>query len=171
MRDIETKQIGDFYYRVKQLPDKEGYRLFVRLTRTLMPSLASMLQGAPDDGNAVSLSALTTKMLGDAVMQLAMNLDEDVFQSIYETLAIDCSISNDDTNWVPLKSDKEHWSGRFAQMMQFIVFALEVNYADFLGGKGSIARLVTMVRSVQKSKYPATSTGVPSESSPAPDTT
>jgi hypothetical protein len=165
MREIKTKQIGSFNYRVKQLPDPMGTRLLMRLIRVLTPSLGAGLKGLPEGGEGISVAELTTKALGDAIIALGDSLSEDDFLFICDTLSTDAEFSDGNT-WFPMTSDKSHWSGRYLQKFQWLVFALEVNYADFLGGTESLARVVAMVQNAQKSKSQATSTGEPNESSP-----
>lgn len=162
MRNIEKKQIGDFYYRVKQLPDPAGTRLFARLMRLFAPVLGAGLRGMPDTGEGFSISSLSTLAIGDALIMLSETISEDDFMYICETLETDCDFSSnpdDNSAWIAMKNDKTHWSGRYLQKMQWLIFALEVNYSDFLGGRESLVRAVSLIQNVSKSKSPDTSTG------------
>jgi hypothetical protein len=164
MRETITKTIGDVEYSVTQLPDPDGSQLFMRLVRILTPILGSGLKGLPVSLDDFSISNITTQALGEGLISFAANMTEEDFLYVYDTLIKDARFNNG-SGWVPLTSDKSHWSGRFSKKLLWIVFALEVNYADFLGGRESLARLVEMLRVARPSKYPNTSTGESNESS------
>jgi len=170
MRETKDKQIGAFHYKVKQLADPKGMSLLVRLTKVLTPVLGAGLKGIPESSDGISLGELTTGAIGDALIALADRIAEDDMEYIYSTLATEATFSQDGSAWFPIASDSSHWSGRYLQKFQWIVFALEVNYSDFLGGPDSLARIVTMFQAVQKSKSPRTSTGGSSVSSVASTT-
>jgi hypothetical protein len=138
--------------------------------RILTPTLGAGLKGLPESGQSVGLADLTTGAIGDALIALSDNVSEEDMEYICDTLAA-CTELDNVGSWVPLAADKDHWAGRYLEKFQWLIFALEVNYADFLGGKDSINRVSAMLRSAQKSKSPASSTGEPSASSPAPTTT
>jgi len=172
MRETKTKRIGDFDYRVRQLSDPQGTKLLVRLTKIVVPTVAAGLKGLPDETEGMTLADLSTAAIGDALLMLSDKITEDDMAFLCDTLAADTEFSAAGGEaWVPLTGDKHHWSGRYLQKFQWIAFALEVNYADFLGGSGSIERLAGLLRAAKASKSPASSTGESNESSPASSTT
>jgi len=164
MREVKTKQIGEFQYRVKQLSDPAGMRLFTRLMKILIPAIGAGLKGVPSDGQNIKIAEMTTGAVGDAIIAMAHEMTEDDFMYLYDTLATDSQFSQDGQAWFPMTSDSTHWSGRYLQKFQWMAFALEVNYADFLGGNDAIGRLVQMFRTGRQSSSPNISTGVPNAS-------
>lgn len=170
MRETKNKQIGDVEYSVVQLPDIEASRLWMRLVRIFAPVMGAGLKALPDKSAELSIGNLTTQAIGEALISFAGNMTEEDYLYLYDTFSIDAQFNNG-SGWVPLKSDKSHWAGRHTKKLQWLVFAMEVNYSDFLGGTESIARLISMFRSALQSKSQVTLAGEPRESSQASTTT
>jgi len=173
VRETKSKQIGSFTYKVRQLADPAGSKLLNRLTRILTAVLGAGLKGLPENAGGIGLADLTTQAIGDAIIALSANVADDDMQFICATLGSETQFcAAEGGTWFPLTSDNAHWSGRYLQKYQWLVFALEVNYADFLGGNETISRVSAMLQSAQKSRSPNSSptSGGPSASSPAAST-
>jgi len=170
MRETKTKRIGDIDYAVLQLNDTDASKLWMRLVRIFTPVMGAGLKALPDTGPELSIADLTTQAIGEALIAFSGNMTEEDYLYIYDTLSTDATFDNGNGS-VSLKLDKYHWAGRHTKKLQWIVFALEVNFSDFLGGTESIARLISMFQIAQQSKSQVTSTGDTNESSPANATT
>ena len=174
MLEEKRKRIGACEYQVRQLTVPVGRRLLVRLFKILGPAIGAAVGGLPEDkGDDISIGALNTRAIGDAITLLADTITEDELENLCEILADATEYSPEPDRWLPLKKDSEmHWAGRYFDMFKWIAFALEVNYADFLGAQGSLGGFVSAVRKPGQSpsKSPKASTGKSIGSPQAHDT-
>jgi hypothetical protein len=159
MREVRSKQIGDYQYRVRQLADPLATRVLTKLTKLVIPAFGAALKGIPDASKEIKLAELTTGAVGDALMAFTRELTEEDLLWLCDTLAAETEFTQDGVTWFKVTSDASHWSGRLVQKMLWLTFALEVNYADFFGGAGAIDRMFMALRSVRQSPSPSTSTG------------
>lgn len=123
--EIKSKQIGDCTYRVRQLPAVQGRKVLVRLMKMFGPALGSMESNGNAEGNVL-------QMLSTALE----NLDEDMFDSLCDTFAKYTEFELPNGNYIGLGEQgmfDQHFTGKMGQMTQWLVFCVQVNFADFLG--------------------------------------
>ncbi len=170
MLETKTRKIGEIDYQVTQLPAPKGRRLLVRLYKILGPTLGSALKALPEGkGSGLSLGNLETSSIGEALVTLADVISEDELDYFCDVLAETTQFSKEPGRWLPLKADQDfHWSGRYGRMFQWLVFALEVNYSDFLLGQAGLGGFVSAMQkgNGQESDSRKKSTGKPIESPP-----
>jgi hypothetical protein len=117
----EEREIGGLKYRVTQLGAKAGRAALLRIMKTVGPA-AAMLQG--DD-------------LAGALGKFFENLSEvdlDYFCALFGEKSFvfqaDGKMPRVDQVF------DEHFAGRYLDMIEWLIFAGEVNFADFFRGVG-----------------------------------
>lgn len=175
MLQSETKTIDGETYRVTQLPFKKGQKLLVRLYKTLGPVVAEALAAIPriEEGKKLedlNISTLLPGVAGAATL-LAERLTEEDLEYVTATLAEYTLLGKGGDKWVPLEPEMEiHFGGRYRQYLQWMGFALGVNYSGFFGESGGLRALIERVQA-RAAPSQNTSTGTPTESSPPSATT
>lgn len=139
MIETKSKKIGDVTYRVRQLKATSGRKILVRLLKVFGPAL-----DAVDTKGGINIGAL----LGGALQ----GLDEETVDSLCDTFAQQTEFELANGNFVGLGEAGQfdlHFAGKYVEMTQWLVFCVQVNFADFLGVLSAAAK---------KSAPPATAT-------------
>jgi hypothetical protein len=135
----EKKTINGSVYQVTTLPYGVGKRVLLRLCKVCGPTVAKAFAAAPDlrDKDLGDLQvAAVTPALAAAVEQLVMDLDEDSFDMISDALAGATVILEGDKQ-IELSQVREvRFAGNYGEMLQWLAFALKVNFFNFSGGLG-----------------------------------
>lgn len=130
MAAYQQRLIGKHRYRVRPLPYGEGWPLFLRLARVAGPALAEAL-GTADGGD---IGELDVAKVAPALKTLLANLDEETFRSAQDQLAEATEVEVQPGKWPQLSTVMElHFSGQYMEALQWLAFALEVNFGGFLG--------------------------------------
>jgi hypothetical protein len=154
----EKTTINGTGYKVTQLPYKLGHKLLLRLYKVAGPALADTFAHAPEGSLAEVQVRDVAPALAAALKGLAEQLHEADFDFAVETLAEYTQISSEPDKWIPLKSQMEfHFAGNYAELFQWLGFALKVNYGGFIGERGALAALLARVKKASQS--PNTSIG------------
>lgn len=121
----KESRIGEHDYRCSQLGAREATRVFARLCNVLGP----MVEGFKASDTESSILSGIGRVLQSA--------KADDLEYLCDTFAKTSRVRVGEDKW-PLVSDvyESHFAGRFTEQMQWLGFCLQVNYADFLGGKG-----------------------------------
>ena len=120
-RDIRGKKI-----RVTQLPFARARRTLVRLTNLLGPVFAELADAAP------SLDQLG---LGKRIGELFAGLSDEDLEFFADAFGAQSEIQTDKGGWVYLASPESRanaFEGSLLAFFEWLRFAAEVNYADFL---------------------------------------
>ena len=128
MIETKTTQLGQFHYQVKQLGSTAGRRMLVVLGKVLGPAIAEIFRGGK------RLEDTTTDSLAAAIDSLVSVVDPDVLErEIIGPLEANTNFAPLDApgRWVPVTADPSHWSGRYGDMLKWLKFALESNFATF----------------------------------------
>lgn len=127
MLKTQSKLIGNTTYHVTALPSTQARHLFVRLSKMLGPSLATLMQGKSFTELKDDISNVE---IGPALSTLCQNLSEKDFDYIVEVLGAHTQI---ETNGAVLPLTREnqelHFADKFWDIFLWVGFALEVNYA------------------------------------------
>lgn len=125
MRTTEARTIGDLDFEVGQLKRKDAQAVLVRLTKTLGPAFAEILR-APENGGPAALAGAVTKFAG--------LLSEEDLEHVYQKFAAVSKVRapEGDAMLLLTAAGDTVFAGRTGTLLQFIVAAVEVNYADFL---------------------------------------
>jgi hypothetical protein len=110
-RKSQSRSIGGKQYTVRQMGAKQGSRMLVRLMRVVANGL---------DGGKVSLAAI------------ADGLDDDMFIKLVDELAPTTEVDLGDGRVLTFDKVLDlQFAGQYQDMLEWLVFALEVNYSDF----------------------------------------
>lgn len=128
MTEPQSKVIGGVTYEVYPLGFGQARSLFVRLFRVAGPAVAQTVMAAAQGGG---LGDLGDKDVMTAVEAMADRLTEEDFKYVCDVLANQTMVSGAGKL---SEVEENHWRGRFAEMFQWLGFALQVNYAGFFSG-------------------------------------
>lgn len=137
MQTTHEKTIGDLKLRMGFLSLSQMNQLTARLVRVGGPTLAALLDGAAtkDDG-AVDLGSVQTSSIKAAAFELALRLDASDLEYVIDTLASVTTTQTERGGLVPFDAETRSLAlggGRYYTAARFIVWGLQVQYADFLG--------------------------------------
>ncbi len=127
MIEPSIKTIGDNSYLFRPLTATPAYKLLVKLVKMIGPSFATLAAG---EGDKFSLAANV----------LAQNLDERTTEDIIKQL-----VQQSEVNGQALKLVFEmHFQTKIGELFQFIAFALEAQFGDFIGAVLSAQKSVVL---------------------------
>lgn len=159
----DKRTIGEFTYRVNQLPYREGRALLPIVLRTVGPTLGTLLEGMGAKGLESNLD------ISRALAEFSSTLSEQDLEVISDKMAERSWILNgakhslacDDQGNAHLPAiEEEHWPSRYGDWMKWMAFALEVNFSSFLGGMGSVSGALSSIgKATSPSPSQSTSTG------------
>jgi len=123
MREAATKQIGESQYRVTPLGAKKGMRVLSRITSIL--------------GDTVKAGAKTEAEAKAAFVSKLMS--EDDLSFFCDQFAPNTAVSVDGGKKWPTLSDvfDAHFMANYREMIEWVSFAIEVNFGSFFGGAAS----------------------------------
>jgi len=156
----ERTTIGEVRYEVTKLPYKAGRKVLLRLYKVAGPALARAVALAPE-AKGKRLLDLDLHALAPAISalveKLAETLTEEDLDFIVDQLASYTTISRDGEKWPALKTEMDFlFSGNYGDWIQWLGFALRVNFGGFFDGPAWVA---LREKAVQGSPFPTTSTG------------
>lgn len=130
MRKSEKRTIDGLDVTVAQLPPRKGFKLGVKLFKYVGPAIAQM--GGEEE--------VDLERLKPVLMSLMHSLDDDeleaimlqVFETAYVVRDVDGKATKFELN-NPAKIDAA-FEDKLPAMFQALMFALEVNFADFFSG-------------------------------------
>lgn len=160
-RTNKSKKIGNHGYEVTQLGGKEGRRVFAKVTQLIGASVAAIAGagGKPDPVKAFETFA-------SQVTPDNMDYFCDTFAKLTQV--------HYPGGKVLLLSDifDDHFADNYGEMIEWLTFCLEVNFASFLGGAGGLGALLQEKgMGMFGSTSPKESTGQSIASSPPDGTT
>jgi hypothetical protein len=126
---LNEKEIGGVTYRTTPLAFSVGLPLLKRLIDIVAPVAAAALRG-PTEAHMVA-------NILETLPQLLTEKDLDRFANAFGPVS---SYLNDAGQWVSLVKNAKvdnreiHFTGRYLEFMQWLLFCVEVNFKGFLGG-------------------------------------
>lgn len=128
----ETREIDGLHFATEQLPATKAFILFGRVAKVVGPALGALAKldpNTPLDGSAAELAGAfaaidmdeASRLVPDILSRTTVDLDGK-HESLMAPGAID-----------------RVFSGRLGTMFKALVFALQVNYSDFLQGSAPAA--------------------------------
>lgn len=119
----ETKEIDGFTFQVNTLPYKDAQKVLLKSNKLLMLKTADV-SGAIAEGEFSPLTAA-----------VFMEVNSDDLEFVVDKLAEKCLVKEGSEGpLLSLSSQKDKiFSGRIELMFEWLDFALEVNFAGFLG--------------------------------------
>lgn len=126
----KTKDIGGVSYEVFMLPPRVGMSMLVDIGKVVGPALGLVNAGS-EDGNE-------NEMFMKVASTLISGIDKQTLNYVCDKLSEVTHV-----NGMPLdKVFDSHFMGKMGSLFQWLVFALEVQYSDFLNALGSASDLV-----------------------------
>lgn len=125
---VKEKTIGKHRYRVALFGARQGQRMLTKLTKKAAPVLGALAEAGTLSGAG----------LGKAAEALGAQLSEEDFDSIAAEFADVTDVKVGD-KWPRLSHVyDEHFAGNYAELLEWLKFAIEANYSDFLGRVANI---------------------------------
>lgn len=137
MLQTETRQIGEHWYTVTQMPGRESAKMFARLTKLLGPALTEAIGKSSSLKDVMSANVGT---LADAVAMFCDALSVEEFDEIVTQFAKHATVkvkTVEGKKQVDLNDMFDVvFAGRMNELMGFIGMSLQVNYSSFLADLG-----------------------------------
>ncbi len=142
MRQTLDKQIGDDVYIVNQLGALEGRKVLARLFQMFGGVVAGMAGPGKTD-------------LVGGFVSLANPITEDQPEFFCNTFAKFTQVRTPDGKTRVLKDIfDDHFVGKYREMIEWLAFCLEVNFANFLAGVGGFGDLFGSKKEPSQSESP-----------------
>jgi len=136
---FKSNPIDGFTYEVMQLSAGAGLRMASELAKMVVPSIGAVA-GSLDFSKGIAKafgSKIDGAMLEHAAAALAANLDSPKVQAIVSELANTTNIFGPGFGdaGAPLRVHfDDHFAARYGALVQWLWFALKVNFASFFDG-------------------------------------
>lgn len=137
-RERQQTVIDGHRYEMTMFPATESYRLFHRLLKIIGPAFGKIVDAMGDgDIQDVDLSNETTI---EAIIALTTHIKESDLDHVIDKLRNCTHVGVDGSDkTVPLKGIFEmHFAGALASMFRWLLWGLQVQYANFIEGFGSM---------------------------------
>ena len=127
MRKTEAKTIGGYTYQVTQLGAKQGVSVAARLARILSPVIGGV-EGKPSGA-----------ALGSGLKAALAGLDEKDLIALSDAFAALTEVTGGEfesrtPKLAPMFD--EHFAGHYGDLVNWLLFCVEVNFASFLDEVG-----------------------------------
>jgi len=129
-RTNKTKLIGSHTYEVTQLGAIEGRKVFARLAQVMGGMVGALAVGGKP--NPV-----------DAFKSFAEAMTPEIMDYFCDTFTKVTQVHKDGNKVLYLKDIfDDHFADNYGEMVEWLTFCLEVNFASFLGGAGGLGALL-----------------------------
>jgi len=154
--EAHERRIGEHSYRVTQLRLNDALRLLPIVLRVAGPTLAAVLDGRKTLGEITE----TEVDIGGAVSEFARSLCAADLIELSDAFAKSGAFQNATGAWIPLDSQAQlHFPPRYQEWLGFVLFAIGVNFASFLGGVVNVRAAIESFRKGPVVQSPTGSTG------------
>jgi hypothetical protein len=124
VRGPQKTRIGDFAYTVMPIPAGEGLRATARVASIVAPVFEEMTGG-------VNAGAMVSALLGNP--DLAAHLEYFTTTFAAHTRVVNATVSGGQPQDLSIAFD-QHFAGAGDELVQWLVFAFEVNLSGFFAG-------------------------------------
>lgn len=140
-QQVRSPEIDGFRYVVTQLDARTGRRLAFDLASSVLPAMAELMSALPDakPDKETLAKAIGNQGAVSAVQRLVAALPPSRLDEITELMAESTAVHGPgygDAGAPLSRQFEDHFAGRYKAMLQWLAFALRVNFADFFGGTG-----------------------------------
>jgi hypothetical protein len=149
----EQRQIDDRLYEIFFLPPKKSLSVLYKIIKMGGEPLgiAGDIMASFQWGEIKSISSLLDLKLPPGLIQHAVSslinrLDEDAIMSIVDDVMQYVHVKTEHDRGTRQIQFELDFSGRIGHLFKVLFAALEVNYADFLGGNGGFAAKLHQVQ-------------------------
>lgn len=129
----ESREIDGLKVIVTQLPAMRAFAVFARMGKILGPAL-SELSGV-GMGDLQNLGGKDIGVIGPFLSKLTAGLADDLDLALEVLKSVEVVMDGKKFALLDEAAVNRAFSGRFMAMLATLKFALEVNFADFLGDK------------------------------------
>lgn len=162
MAETKQKQIGEYLYTCQPLTGKKTIKVFVRLCNVLGP----VVKGIDAAALAQESEEAAVGAIMGGVSEALISLKDVDVEYLTDMFASNCLVANpsDVSKNATLSTMGDNWWGAkatFADWLNWLMFCIQTNYADFLGEKGGalMGALGLRRKGQSPSKSPEKSTG------------
>jgi hypothetical protein len=162
-RKYEEKTIGEHKWLVQQLPGDSGLEMFAWLVRLFGQPLVMTAAGGtslPEDANVLDPAVLFR--VATAVGELRIPRGE--MTALAKALLVGCQV--DGRDYDPRTADII-FQGETLNYIKVLLFAVQVNFRDFLGGFAALRTLLQAPKPAASNSVGTTTSAGPS-SAPSP---
>ena len=134
MLNTESRQIGAYTYEVTQMPGRQAFRVFTRLTKMIGPALAELL--GKGGGDMKQLLDTNVGTLVPALTVFCDSLSEQEVDALIDTFSEHTKVKGPNISKAAPMSEMFDvvFAGQPGNIIAWLAFSIEVNYRDFLGG-------------------------------------
>lgn len=155
----ERREIGTATYIVTQFGGLKGRSVLFRLSKIIGPIVAGGIAGGKD---ATDIERAMLQMVGSGIAGYVEHAKEEDFIYLCETFAAITKVEQRLESGESIKVQlgdvfDSHFAGKYGEMLLWLAFAVEVNFANFLGEiekelTGALAKIG--LRKKSKLQYP-----------------
>ncbi len=132
-REAQSKEIDGATYTVQMLGGTESWKMLLKLSKMLGPSLGKVVDGGSLED--VLNSQIGGNFIAEAIEAFVNNVDEPAAASIIEKLK-----DNTLVDGAPLRGSFElHFQGDGIGIIKWLVFALQAQFGNFSDALGSVS--------------------------------
>lgn len=136
-REPQTKDIDGHMYTVQMLGGTESWKMLLKLSKMLGPSLGKIVGGVKNLDSLMDMEIGGGGFIAEAIESFVSNVDEPAATSIIEKLK---DVSQ--VNGKPLRGIFElHFQGDGVGIIKWLVFALQAQYGNFSDALGNVSQL------------------------------
>lgn len=148
--DKQSKVVGEFSYEVTPLTTKLGNRVLLKLMKSVAPVMVAAF------GGIQGLTAVSGALSG---------LSEDDFEWVVAQFAASTDVTLQDGRAPALKTIFDlHFACRYMEELEWLEFAVEVNYGPFFQGLKRKAEEAAKAKAAAKANAASGATPTPSSS-------
>lgn len=152
MRKEKETTIEGTKFKVTQIGFEDGIELMTMLYKSLGPSIGAMLAGLDKKpGEDLGSTNVSMGAVSNALGELAKRLNAADLKHVVHTLAKATLIEREPGKWPTLEPEVD-LAGDYGLMFKWLAFALEVNYGNFLGGAGLVAKAAGLAQTLREGR-------------------
>jgi len=137
----EERAIGNYTYRVTQLPSAKGLEVLAKLLEVLSGPLAALipsLLGKGVENAKATLASLAPLALSRLVEELGPRIKYADLKWLCETFGgrtLLVTFDGKPPKSLTLEVQQHHFAGRYGSLFKYLGFCLEMNFRGFTGGE------------------------------------
>ncbi len=132
--DAQSKEISGDIYQVYMLPPRIANKMFLRIVKTVGPSLGVLIEELDEDDVKGGIKGLMDNpdingaFIGKVAKELCERLDEDEIERMMDSLA---KVTEVEGKGILFKVFDSHFQGMIGELYAWFAFALQVQFGNF----------------------------------------
>lgn len=123
-------------YKLQTLPATKGLETFTAIMRIVGEPMGNAAGGVSQTTQGVDLKS---EAIGAAVGTLVDRMADPSTLQIVKTLLEDAQVEKMPGTFVPIEFEL-HWAANYGELVELLAFAIEVNFASFLGASAALKK-------------------------------